>query len=54
MNRFDAEETLKEHNLPPLQLDKMLEEPELQAKIEELLEAVDTTEEAEEQDKDDK
>ena len=54
LNRFDAEETLKEHNLPPLQVDKMLEEPELQAKIEELLDAVDTTEETEEQDEDDK
>ena len=54
LNRFDAEETLKEHNLPDLQVDKMLEEPELQAKIDELLEQVDTEEETEEQGEDDK
>lgn len=54
LNRFDAEETLKEHNLPDLQVDKMLYEPELQAKIEELLEQIDITEETEEQGEDDK
>lgn len=38
INRFDAEAQLSEHNLPPLELDKILEEPELEPEIEKLLE----------------
>ena len=38
INRFDAEEQLKKNNLPPLQLDKILDEPELEPEIEKLLE----------------
>ena len=38
INRFDAEEQLKKNNLPPLQLDKILSEPELEPEIEKLLE----------------
>jgi len=38
INRFDAETQLSEHNLPPLELDKILEEPELEPEIEKLLE----------------
>ena len=29
LNRFEAEEVLKKYNLPPLQLEKLLDEPEL-------------------------
>jgi len=29
INRFEAEEVLKKYNLPPLQVEKLLEEPEL-------------------------
>lgn len=29
INRFEAEEVLKKHNLPPLQVEKLLDEPEL-------------------------
>jgi len=39
INRFDAETQLSEHNLPPLEVDKILEEPELEPEIEKLLEA---------------
>ena len=38
INRFDAEETLKKNNLPPLQIDKILDEPDLEPEIEKLLE----------------
>jgi peptide deformylase len=36
INRFEAEEVLKKYNLPPLEVDKLLEEPELEEKINEL------------------
>ena len=39
INRFEAEEALKKHNLPPLQVEKLLDEPELSAKIDELKKA---------------
>ena len=29
INRFEADEVLKEHNLPPVQIDKLIDEPEL-------------------------
>ena len=37
INRVEAEEVLKKFNLPPIQIEKLLDEPELEAKIEELL-----------------
>ena len=37
INRFEAEEVLKKHNLPDIQLDKILEEPELAKQIEILI-----------------
>ncbi len=37
INRFEAEEVLKKFNLPPLEIDKILDEPELSEKIDELL-----------------
>lgn len=37
INRFEAEEVLKKCNLPDIQLDKILEEPELQEKIDVLM-----------------
>ena len=36
INRFEAEEVLKKFNLPPLEVDKLLDEPELTEKINEL------------------
>ena len=39
INRFEAEEVLSKNNLPPLQLDKIVEEPELAKAIDELKEA---------------
>lgn len=33
INRFEAEEVLKKNNLPPVQVDKLLEEPELTEEI---------------------
>lgn len=36
-NRFEIEQELQKHNLPPLELDKMLEEKELEEKINENL-----------------
>lgn len=36
INRFEAEEVLKKYNLPPLQVEKLLDEPELAEKINEL------------------
>ena len=38
INRFEADEVLKQHNLPPVQVDKLLEEPELAKQIDELKE----------------
>ncbi len=29
MNRFEAEEVLKKHNLPPIEVEKLIDEPEL-------------------------
>ena len=49
INRFDAEEQLKQHNLPPLEVNKMLDEPELAEKIEQLLETVDAEESEDEE-----
>lgn len=37
INRFEAEEVLKKCNLPDIQLDRILDEPELQEKIEVLM-----------------
>lgn len=39
INRFEAEEVLSKNNLPPLQVEKMIEEPELAKAIDELKEA---------------
>ncbi|MCQ2753890.1 MAG: peptide deformylase [bacterium] len=36
INRFDAEEQLKKNDLPPLELDKIVDEPELTEAIEKL------------------
>ena len=36
LNRFEAEEVLKKYNLPPLQVEKLLDEPELTAQVEEI------------------
>ena len=36
INRFEADEVLKTHNLPPVQLDRLLDEPELAKEIDEL------------------
>jgi len=38
INRFDAESELEKNNLPPLELDKILDEPDLEPEIEKLLE----------------
>ena len=38
INRFDAEEQLKKCNLPPVEVEKLLDEPELQPEIDKLLE----------------
>ena len=45
INRFDAEAELKKNNLPPLEVDKILSEPELEPEIEKLLEARANTKE---------
>lgn len=37
INRFDAEAELKKNNLPPLDVDKILSEPDLEPEIEKLL-----------------
>ena len=37
INRFEAEEVLKKHNLPSLDVDKIIDEPELSEQIEVLL-----------------
>lgn len=39
INRFEAEEVLKKFNLPPLEVEKLLDEPELTAKIDEIKKA---------------
>ena len=39
INRFEAEEVLKKYNLPSLEVDKLLDEPELTEKINELKKA---------------
>ena len=39
INRFDAEAALEKCNLPPVEVDKLIEEPELQEEIDKLLEA---------------
>ena len=36
INRFEAEEVLKKNNLPPLQVEKLIEEPELAKEIDEI------------------
>ena len=36
INRFEADEVLKENNLPPVQVEKLLEEPELAKQIDEI------------------
>jgi len=38
INRFDAETQLAEHNLPPLEVEKIIDEPDLEPEIERLLE----------------
>jgi len=38
INRFDAEAELAKNNLPPLQVDKILDEPDLEPEIQKLLE----------------
>lgn len=38
INRFEAEEVLKKYNLPPIEVEKLLTEPELEEKINVLLE----------------
>ena len=37
INRFDAEAELQKHNLPPIQVEKLLDEPDLEPEIEKLL-----------------
>ena len=37
INRFDAEAELKKCNLPPIEIDKIIEEPELEEEIEKLI-----------------
>ena len=38
INRFEAEEELKKHNLPPVQTEKLLDEPELTEEVNKLKE----------------
>ena len=38
INRFDAESELSKNNLPPLEVEKILDEPDLEPEIEKLLE----------------
>lgn len=45
INRFEAEEELEKHDLPPVEVDKMIDEPELAAEIDKLLETVDAEDE---------
>lgn len=44
INRFEAEEELSKNNLPPLEVEKMIDEPELAEEINKLLEAVEVEE----------
>ena len=37
INRFEADEVLKNNNLPPVQVEKLLDEPDLEPEIEKLL-----------------
>ena len=37
INRFEADEVLKKNNLPPVQVEKLLDEPDLEPEIEKLL-----------------
>jgi len=37
INRFEAEAELEKHNLPPIQVDKILDEPDLEPEIDRLL-----------------
>lgn len=39
INRFEAEAELSKHNLPPIDVEKLIDEPELQEEIDKLLEA---------------
>lgn len=39
INRFEADEVLKKNNLPPVQVDKLLDEPELTEEVNKLKEA---------------
>ena len=38
INRFEADEVLKKNNLPPLEIDKLVDEPELTEEINKLSE----------------
>ena len=38
INRFEAEEVLKKYNLPPLEVEKLLDEPELTEAVNKLKE----------------
>ena len=50
INRFDAEDVLSENELPPLEPEKMNDEPELTEEIEKLLEAKEDEVESDEDD----
>lgn len=47
INRFETDAVLQEAKLPPLEVDRLLEEPELQAELESALENIDETTEEE-------
>ena len=47
INRFEAEEELDKNDLPALEVEKMIDEPELAEEIEKLLESVEVEEEDE-------
>ncbi len=49
INRFEAEEELEKHDLPALEVENLLEEPELQEEIEKLLEAVEVEQDEDEE-----
>lgn len=50
INRFEAEDVLSENELPPLEPEKMIDEPELTEEIEKLLEAKEDEVESNEDD----
>ena len=50
INRFEAEDVLSENELPPLEPEKMIDEPELTEEIEKLLEAKEDEVESDEDD----